>query len=117
MSIIREWRSAVMNAVQNGYPVTDAFFNGYQNQAVTSLRMASVAASTDADRKGFQLLSNEYEKMHKLSNKILAARQNMNYIAPDALKDDPLDQQILSCARSLAAMAAAGQFHDEGSCH
>lgn len=117
MSIIREWRSAVVNAVQNGYPVTDAFLNGYRDQAATSLRLASVAASTDADRNAFQLLSNEFDKMQKLSNKILAARQNMNYIAPDALRDDPLNQQILSCARSLAAMAAAGQFQDDGSCH
>jgi hypothetical protein len=116
MSIIREWRSTVLNCVRNGYPVTDSFLNGYRDQAATSLRMASVAASTDADRNAFQLLSNEFDKMQKLSSKILAARQNMNYIAPDALKNDPLDQQILSCARSLAAMAAAGQFQDDGSC-
>lgn len=117
MSIIREWRSAVVNAVQNGYPVTDAFLNGYRDQAATSLRLTSVAASTDADRNAYHLLGNEFDKMQKLSNKILAARQNMNYIAPDALSDDPLDQQILSCARSLAAMAAAGRFQDDGSCH
>lgn len=116
MSIIREWRGAVLNCVRNGYPVTDSFLNGYRDQAATSLRMASVAASTDADQSAFQLLSNEFDKMQKLSNKILAARQNMNYISPDALKNDPLDQQILSCARSLAAMAAAGQFQDDGSC-
>jgi hypothetical protein len=52
-----------------------------------------------------------------LSNKILAARKDMNYVSPDALKDDPLDTQILSCARSLAAMAATGQFQDDGSCN
>jgi len=116
MSIVREWRSAVLNCVRNGYPVTDAFLNGYRDQAATSLRLVSVAASTDADRNAYQLLSNEFDKMQRLSNKILAARQNMNYISPDALKNDPLDQQILTCARSLAAMAAAGQFQDDGSC-
>jgi hypothetical protein len=55
--------------------------------------------------------------MQKLSNKILAARKNMNYIPTDALKDDPLDQKILNCARSLASMAASGQFLDDGSCN
>jgi hypothetical protein len=55
--------------------------------------------------------------MQKLSNKVLAARKNMNYISADALKDDALNQQILSCARSLAAMASSGQFQDDGSCH
>ena len=30
--MIREWRSALLNAVQNGYPLTDDFVAGYQNQ-------------------------------------------------------------------------------------
>jgi len=117
MSVIREWRSALIDAVQNGYPVTDAFAATYRGQASTSLRLASVAASTDSDHSAFQLLSNEFDNMQKLSDKILAARKDMNYISADALKDDPLNQQILTCARSLAAMASTGQFQDDGSCH
>ena len=116
-STIREWRTALSSAVQNGYPVTADFVAGYRSQAATNLRLASVAASTDSDRNAFQLLSNEFDNMQKLSNKILAARQDMSYISADALKDDPLNQQILNCARSLAAMAASGQFQDDGSCH
>jgi hypothetical protein len=117
MTVIREWRGALVNAVQNGYPVTDEFVAGYRGQAATNLKLASVSASTDSDRNAFQLLSNEFDNMPKLSNKILSARKNMNYISPDALKDDPLDQKILTCARSLASMAASGQFQDDGSCH
>jgi hypothetical protein len=117
MSVIREWRSALVNAVKNGYPVTDGFVAGYRDQAAKNLRLASVAASTDSDRNAFQLLSNEFDNMQRLSNKILAARKNMNYLSPDALKGDPLDQKILNCARSLAAMAASGQFQDDGSCN
>jgi hypothetical protein len=90
---------------------------GYQGQAATNLRLAFVAISTDSDRSAYQLLSNEFDTMQKLSNKILAARKNMNYIPTDALKDDPLDQKILNCARSLASMAASGQFLDDGSCN
>ena len=63
------------------------------------------------------MLGKEFDNMQKLSNKILSARKNMNYIPPDALKDDPLDQRILNCARSLASMAASEQFLDDGSCH
>jgi hypothetical protein len=117
MTVIREWRSALVNAVQNGYPVTDDFVSRYRGQAATSLRLASVAVSTDSDGRAFQLLSSELDNMQKLSNKVLAARKNMNYISPDALKGDPLDVQILNCAHSLAAMAASGQFQDDGSCH
>jgi hypothetical protein len=117
MSLIREWRAAVVNAVQNGYPVTDSFLAAYQDQAATSLRLASVAISTDDDRSAFQLVSNEFNNMKRLSNKVLAARQNMNYLSPDALANDPLEQQILACARALAAMASNNQFQDDGSCH
>lgn len=117
MSVIREWRSTLLNAVQNGYPVTDAVVAGFQGQAAASLRLAPVAASTDSDQQAYQLLSNEFDNMQKLSNKIVAARQNMNYVAPNALKNDPLYQQILTCARSLASMASSGQFQDDGSCH
>jgi hypothetical protein len=117
MSVIREWRSALVNAVQNGYAVTDAFIAGYQSQASTNLRRAFVAISTDADRSAYNLLSNEFDSIQKLNNRILAARKNMNYVSTDALKDDPLDQKILTCARSLASMAATGQFLDDGSCN
>ena len=117
MAVIREWRSALVNAVQNGYPVTDNFVAGYQAQARKNLSLVSVAASTDSDRRALQLLSNEFDNIQKLSNKVLAARKNMNYISRDALKDAPLDQQILNCERSLASMAVSGQFQDDGSCH
>jgi hypothetical protein len=116
-SSIREWRTALSSAVQNGYPVTDDFVASYRNQAATNLRLASVVASTDSDRSAYQLLSNVFDNMQKLSNKILAARKGMSYMSADKLRDDPLNQQILSCARSLAAMATAGQFQDDGSCH
>ena len=117
MSVIREWRSALLNAVQNGYAVTDAFVAGYQSQASTNLRRAFVAISTDADRSAYSLLSNEFDSIQKLSDKILSARKNMNYVPTDALKGDALDQKILNCARSLASMAANGQFLDDGSCN
>jgi hypothetical protein len=117
MTVVREWRGAIVNAVKNGYPVTDEFVANYRAQATANLRLADVAASTDSDHSAFQLLSNQLGTMQKLSDKILAARQNMNYVSADALRNDPLNQQILNCARSLASMAATGQFQDDGSCH
>ena len=55
--------------------------------------------------------------MQELDNKVLTARKKLDYISPDSVKNDPLDQKILNCARSLAAMAASGEFQDNGSCH
>jgi len=79
--------------------------------------LVSVAISTDSDRSAYQLLDNELNQMQKLSDTILSARKNMNYISPDALKGNPLDQQILNCARALGSMAASGHFQDDGSCN
>lgn len=116
MSDIREWRSALLIAVENGYKVTDVWLDQYHARAAKNLRLASVAATTNSDRDALQLLSKELDHMQALSNKILTARKNLNYISPDALKKDPLDQKILKCAHSLGAMAASGEFQDDGSC-
>jgi hypothetical protein len=116
MSVVREWHSALSNAIQNGFPLSDSWLAGYRGQAATALRLASVAVSTDSDRNAFQLLTNGFNMMTKLSNQYVAARQSLSYISPDALQNDPLDQQLLNCGHSLAAMVASGQFQDDGSC-
>lgn len=116
MSVIREWRSALTNAVRQGYPVTDEWAARFRSQAQQSLRLVSVAASTDADRNALRLLNNEFNNMKKLSDRFVEANQSRTYVPPTALDNDPLDQGILSCAHSLAAMAANNQFVDDGSC-
>jgi hypothetical protein len=117
MAEIREWHSALESAVQYGFPPGDIWINGYSGAAAKALSLASAATSTDDDRQGFQLLNNEFSNMQSLSNKMLSARKDMNYIAPDALQNDPLAQKITACGRALGAMAAAGQFQDNGACH
>lgn len=116
MSLVREWHSALANAIQNGFPLAESWLSGYRNQAAAALRLASVAASTDSDQSASQLLNNEFENMKTLSNNYVAARQSLDYIAPDALTNDTLNQKIISCGHSLAGMAASGQFVDDGSC-
>ena len=116
MTIIREWRTALANAVQNGFPITDDWLSAYRSQATTALRLAFVAISTDSDNDAYGLLSLEFENMKLLSNNYVALRQSMQFIEPDSLANDPLNQKILKCAHSLSAMAANGQFADDGSC-
>jgi len=117
MSQIREWRNTLSNAIANGFPLTEEQFTPYRGQAATSLRLATVAATTDSDRSASQLLNNEFENMKKLTDKYLAARANLNFIAPDALLNDPLNMKVLNCAKALGAMASAGQFTDDSACH
>jgi hypothetical protein len=117
MSEIREWRNALLVAVESGYKMTDVWVDRYRAQAAKNLSLASAAATTESDRNALQLLNKEFGHMQELSNRVLAARKNLSYITPDMLKKDPLDLKILKCARSLAAMIASEEFQDDGSCH
>jgi hypothetical protein len=114
---LREWHTALASAIQNGYPVTSDALTPYRLQATTNLRLVSTAVSTDSDRKAYQLLSSEFQNMVKLTDKYLAARANLTYISPDALQNDSLNQRFVACGHSLGAMAASGQFYDDGSCN
>jgi hypothetical protein len=114
---LREWHTALASAIQNGYPVTAGILAPYRAQATTNLRLVSTAISTDSDRNAYQLLNNEFQNMVKLTDKYVTARANMNYISPDALQNDDLNQRFVACGHSLGAMAASGQFVDDGSCN
>lgn len=117
MAAIREWRVAIVNAVQSNFPVTDDWVAGYRRTAESKLALTSAAITTDSDKSSFALLSNEFNKMQTLSDKYLTLRKSLTYIAPDSMDRDPLDQQILSCARGLSSMAAGRQFEDVPACH
>lgn len=117
MSVIREWRSTLINAVQRGFPVTDDWTTGFSTQAQQNLRLVSVAASSESDRNALQLLTNEFNNMRALTDRFLEANRSRTYIPTTALDNDPLDQRILSCGHALAAMAANNQFIDDASCH
>jgi hypothetical protein len=117
MSQIREWRNTLRTVVEHGYPLSDDLFAGYRAQADTNLDLVRVAASTQADRNATQLLVNEYENMLNLTQKYLTTRAKLEYIDPQSIESDPVDQKVLGCARSLAAMASDNQFHDDGPCH
>ena len=117
MSEIREWRNTLANAIANGFPLSDDLFAPYRGQAATSLRLAKVAASTQGDQSAAQLLGNEFNNMNNLTKKYLAKRANLDFISPDALNNDGMYQNVLTCARALAAMGSANLFSDDGSCH
>ena len=116
MSQVREWHAALKNAVQHSYPLGADWLGSFRAQAQQALRLAGVAAKTDQDKQAFQLLTNAFNNMNKLSDKYLQMTVKMNYIAPDAISNDPLDARLVACGHSLASMASARQFVDDGSC-
>jgi hypothetical protein len=117
MSTLREWHSALASAIENGFPITKELLQPYQMQAATNLRLAQAATATPSDQSAAQLISNAYQKMKQLSDKYLAKRANLDYVSPNALKNDDLNQSLIACGKSLGAMAASGQFVDDGTCN
>lgn len=116
MSTLREWHSALASAITNGFPVTADLVAPYQAQATTNLRLMQVAASTQSDQSAAQLVSNAFQRMKQLSDKYVTKRIKMEFVGPDSLTNDPMDQSLIACGKSLGAMAASGQFVDDGTC-
>jgi len=116
MAQVREWHAALRTAIEHGYPLAEEWLASDRAQSQQSLRLVSVAVNTIADKNALPFLTNEFNNMSALSDKYLQMTKTMNYIAPDSLVSDPLDQRIRTCARSLASMATSSQFVDDGSC-
>jgi len=116
MTQVREWHAALRNAIERGYPLSDEWLGAFKRQAQTALRQAQVAISTDMDQQAFPLMQNELNNMSALSDQYLKKTANLDYIAPNSLVNDPLDQKLLACGKSLALMVSSNAFIDDGSC-
>jgi hypothetical protein len=117
MAVIREWRIAIVDSVQNNYPISEDWVSSQQRLADRNLKLASAAASTDDDRSGVAMLTAEFKNMQKMSDRFLKKRRQATYIPPKSLNNDPLDQRILACSQSMAAMVANNAFVDDANCH
>jgi hypothetical protein len=117
MTSVREWRTAIINAIQNSFPVTEEWVTPYQRTSNSKLALATAAATTESDRNGITLLTNELRFVKMFSDKYVELRKKGIGTFADALNNDPLSQQILNCAQGMAAMATSGQYQDVGSCH
>ena len=116
ISVIREWRIAIVNAVQNNTPVSEDWISTHHRLAEKTLALASAAVSTDDDRNAFPMLTAEFNNMQKLSELYLALRKQASAIYPDNF-DISLEEQILNCARGFVSMMENHEFQDQASCH
>ena len=115
MSVIREWRSTLIGAVQRGVPVTGDWMSSFSDRAQHNLRLVSLAHPPIQTKMPCNCLQ-EFNNMKQLSDRFVEANNSRTYVRTDALENDPLDRRILNCGHSLAAKAASGQFVDDGSC-
>jgi hypothetical protein len=117
LSMIREWRIAIVNAVNNNNPISVDWVSEHHRQAEKYLALTSAAASTDDDRSAFPLLTAEFNNMQKLSEAYLAMRNQTAFISPDTFDNGPLEEQILTCARGFVSMTETHEFQDQAACH
>jgi len=116
MREILEWHAALKTGIERGYPLSDVWFDNFRRQIQSSLKQTEAAASTDMDQRALPLLTNEFNTMDALTDKYLKIAASRDYLAPDALNSDPLDQKLLTCWQSLASTASSNQVVDDGSC-
>ena len=118
MAAIREWRSAIENAIRTNNPVSESWVSYYRRTTTDKMGISTAAAATESDRKAIGLLQSEMGMIGQLSDRFLALRSNLTYVDPTALDNDPLDQKILACAQGMAAIAIpGGMFEDVAACH
>ena len=116
MREILEWHATLKTGIERRYPLSDEWFGNFRRQIQATLKHTEAMASTDMDRQAFPLLVNEFNNMGALTDKYLKITANRDYLAPDSLSSDPLEQKLLTCWQSLASMASSNQFVDDGSC-
>jgi len=118
---LREWGTTLASAIRGGYGVTDEWVNGYRDQASQSLQLVEVTASTDGDRNAAQLLHHAFDLVQQWSDQLVAAKKSMDTAkyttSPNALREDPLSQKIITCGHFLTQMLGSATFQDDASCH
>jgi hypothetical protein len=125
MASIREWGGMLQVIVQNGYPVGKAMagntIRAYQGRAADRVALASAAASTDDEHRGYELLKNEFDNLQAWAESFVEARNSLSAAdlstSENPLKDDEDAQKIIHCGQFLAQMFAGGTFQDDAVCH
>jgi hypothetical protein len=116
MRQILEWHAALKTAIERGYPLSDVWIGNFRRQIQASLKHTEAMASTEMDEKAFPLLTNEFNTINALTDEYIKITVSRDYLEPDSLNRDPLNQKLLTCSQSLASMASSNQFVDDGSC-
>lgn len=116
MRQILEWHDALKSAIERGYPLSDVWIDYFRRQIQASLKHTEAMASTEMDHKALPLLTNEFNTMNALTDQYIKITMSRDYLAPNSLNSNPLNQKLLTCSQSLASMASSNQIVDDGSC-
>ena len=119
-TLLREWQRGIASNIQIHLPLCEPCIAVDSDQAADALRLATLAASTDADRAALQQILNLFENFRRWSDALVEGNRNWDlgryYMSPTALTDDPVFKKSEQCARFLAPMLASGQLAEDRSC-
>jgi hypothetical protein len=116
---MKEWQGTLETMVTYGLAVDAQWAQTNHDRVQASLSQASVAATTNADRDAFRLLSSEFGNLAQWANGVAADRQNFNgarTIDPNRLQNDSALTKISTCGNFLNSMFASGVFSENASC-
>lgn len=116
LSVIREWRTQIVNAVQTNTPIDGDSIAARHRLAEKNLSLAAAAVSTDDDRSAYPLLVAELNNMQKLSDAYFTLRSQAAFISPESFGNSALEEQILSCAQGFTSMTESHEFQDQAAC-
>jgi len=119
LGLLRDWKEAVIGTIKAGRPA-DATLQGMRDRAFESMRLASVAASTNSDRSTLQLLRGELNNTQQWITSALTANKHMEgekAVNPEFPDNDELLSKISDCSNFLSGMITSGTFADNGACH
>jgi len=71
MTVIREWRSAIENAIRTNNPVEESWISYYRRTSQDKMAMATASATTDTDRQALPLLQGAMGMVGQLSDRFL----------------------------------------------
>jgi hypothetical protein len=125
MASMREWGGMLMVTVQQGYPVDNSMAGNtivaHQGRAADNVALASAVAWNDSDRRGLELLRNEFTDLQAWSEKFIEARRSLSAAnmttSENALNDNADAQKLIHCGQFLAQMFASGTLQDNVACH
>jgi hypothetical protein len=121
MTAFRQWQGHLSHTIRNGYPLAEHWIAAHRERAADRLILASLAASTDADRAALNELAKQFENLRRWSDSMVQANRKLDmakfYMSPATMENDELFQKAAGCANFLAPMLASGHLREDSSCH
>ena len=119
-STLREWQTHLSITIQRGYPPSEYWIGADRDRAADALRLARLAASSDADKQVVDQLTTEFGTMDDWSNECMEGYKNLRmakyYMSPAGLQNDETFQQSAQCTQTLLTVLAQGEVTEQPLC-